>query len=157
MGNAPRILLRIAAFFLTLAIICTISAGALAGSVSADEPDNLSVPPIQPAEKGEPEGSASAPPITRNSPRPVSQPPASQPPASQPPSTPSQPTAPASQPAVTTTMPTALPATGAGAMAARGATVRGVLNAVALISILVAATCASSGLAVARQRLGSSR
>src|SRR5688500_14177653 len=98
MGNAPRILLRIAAFFLTIAIICTISATTLAGAVSADDdPGNL-VPGISPAPpKTDGEGGSSTPPITRNSTKPVSstsQPPASQPPASQPPA--SQP--PASQP-----------------------------------------------------------
>ena len=66
MGNAPRILLRIAAFFLTIAIICTISATAMAGGVSADdEPGNL-VPGISPAPpKTDGEGGSSTPPITR--------------------------------------------------------------------------------------------
>ena len=185
MGNTPRILLRIAAFFLTIAIICTISATTLTGGVSADDdPGNL-VPGISPAPpKTDGEGGSSNPPITRNSTKPISstsqppasqppasqppasqppasQPPASQPPASQPPASnpPAQPAAPAGQASSTTsgTMPAAMPATGSGFMAAQSLSVRAVLNGAALISILLAVTCASTGLAIARQRLGSSR
>jgi hypothetical protein len=42
-------------------------------------------------------------------------------------------------------------------MAMQSLSVRAVLNGVALISIVLAVSCASTGLAVARQRLGSSR
>jgi hypothetical protein len=170
MGSASRILLRFAAFFLTVAIICTISAATLVGGVSADDdPENLA-PPISPVPAGEAEGNSSTPPITRNSPQGVAQPsqpsnpqptappatsnpPASNPPASNPPTS----TAPVTQStsSTTTTVPATMPNTGAGFTTEPGLGLRAVLQGVALISILLAVSCASSGLAIARKRISS--
>lgn len=174
MGNMSRVLLRAAALFLTLAIICMISAAAMAGGASAhDDPDDLTVPGISPVPAGEgSEGASSNPPISRNAAKPVSStappsvaPQPTPPPAATPPPVSSVPpvssippvssTAPVTQAAssTSTTVPAAMPATGAGFAATQGLGVRAVLQGVALVSILLAVGCASSGLAFARQRL----
>jgi hypothetical protein len=54
-------------------------------------------------------------------------------------------------------MPNAMPNTGGGFMAGQGQGLRAMLHSAALLSLLLAAICTSSGLAFARRPAGSLR